>query len=72
MRAVRRRPARLRAVQSLRHRFAFECQQPVPARVSPKDAPNTCTFYEPRTTVERETKTVAPTSARKAFDDLFK
>jgi hypothetical protein len=52
---------------------AFECQKPVPTRVSPKDARNTCTFYEPRTTVERETKsTGGPPSARKAFDDLFK
>ena len=50
----------------------FECQQPIPSRVSPKDARNTCTFYEPRTTVERETKSAAPTSARSAFDDLFK
>jgi hypothetical protein len=51
---------------------AFECQKPVPARVSPKDARNTCTFFEPRTTVERETKSAPTTSARKAFDDLFK
>lgn len=51
---------------------AFECQQAIPVRVSPKDARNTCTFFEPRTTVERETKSTAPTSARKAFDDLFK
>jgi hypothetical protein len=52
---------------------AFECQKPVPARVSPKDVRNTCTFYEPRTTVERETKSSTGTpSARKAFDDLFK
>jgi hypothetical protein len=52
---------------------AFECQMPVPARVSPKDARNACTFYEPRTTVERETKSSGATpSARKAFDDLFK
>lgn len=51
---------------------AFECQKPVPARVSPKDARNACTFYEPRTTVERETKSVGQPSARKAFDDLFK
>jgi hypothetical protein len=51
---------------------AFECQKPVPSRVSPKDARNTCTSFEPRTTVERETKSAAPTSARKAFDDLFK
>ncbi len=51
---------------------AFECQQPVPVRVSPKDARNTCTFFEPRTTVERETKSAPPASARQAFDDLFK
>lgn len=53
---------------------AFECQKPVPARVSPKDARNTCPLFEPRTTVERETKSAGPggTSARKAFDDLFK
>jgi len=50
----------------------FECQKPVPARVSPKDARNTCALFEPRITVERETKTAAPPSARKAFDDLFK
>ena len=50
----------------------FECQQTIPVRVSPKDVRNACTFYEPRTTVERETKSQAPTSARKAFDDLFK
>jgi len=51
---------------------AFECQQPVPARVSPKDARNTCTFFDPRTTVELETMSAPPASARKAFDDLFK
>lgn len=56
----------------------FECQQTIPARVSPKDLRNTCSLYEPRTTVERETKSSTqpsgsnPTSARKAFDDLFK
>jgi hypothetical protein len=50
----------------------FECQKPLPARVSPKDARNTCALFEPRTTVERETKSAAPSSARKAFDDLFK
>jgi hypothetical protein len=42
------------------------------ARAPPPAARNTCTFFEPRNTVERETKSVAPTSARKAFDDLFK
>ena len=51
---------------------AFECQQAIPARVSPKDARNSCTLFEPRTTVERETKSAPPASARKAFDDLFK
>ena len=51
---------------------AFECQKPVPVRVSPKDSRNNCPLYEPRTTVERETQSTAPTSARKAFDDLFK
>jgi hypothetical protein len=66
----------------------FECTQPIPERISPKDAKNNCTFYEFRMTVEKDT---APTSyahapsaaqtapvaprhndARKAFDDLFK
>jgi hypothetical protein len=50
----------------------FECQKPVPVRISPKDARNACAWFEPRTTIERETKSTAPTSARKAFDDLFK
>jgi ribosomal protein S27E len=50
----------------------FECQRPVRVRVSPKDARNTCVEFEARTAVERETKSQAPTSARKAFDDLFK
>ncbi len=65
----------------------FECTQPIPERISPKDAKNNCTFYEFRTTVEKDT---APTSyaqkapaaaasapprhsdARQAFEDLFK
>jgi hypothetical protein len=51
---------------------AFECQKPIPARISPKDTRNACAEFEPRTTVERETKSAAPNSARKAFDDLFK
>lgn len=54
---------------------AYECQQPIRARVSPKDAKNECASFEPRTTVERETGSSAssgPTSARQAFDDLFK
>jgi hypothetical protein len=50
----------------------FECSQPIPARVSPKDARNSCAYFAPRTTVERQTSTQGPTSARQAFDDLFK
>ncbi len=49
----------------------FECMQPVPARVSPKNTTNACTLYGPRTTVERETTTPRVDDARKAFDDLF-
>src|SRR5215204_133528 len=55
---------------------AFECQRPVPVRVSPKDARNECNHFEPRVTVQRETKSApsasGPSSAKKAFDDLFK
>ena len=54
----------------------FECQQPIPVRISPKDTRNECGRFEPRVTVERETKSAASPSgsggARKAFDDLFK
>jgi hypothetical protein len=50
----------------------FECRETIPARVSPKDARNDCTRFAPRRTVEKETGSTAPTSARKAFDDLFK
>jgi hypothetical protein len=37
----------------------FECTQPIPERISPKDAKNACKFYEFRMTVEKDT---APTS----------
>jgi hypothetical protein len=63
----------------------WECTQNarIPARVSPKDTRNACALMTPRTTVERQTSTApsAPggkgdsagsSSARKAFDDLFK
>jgi hypothetical protein len=50
----------------------FECMQPVTARITPKNARNSCTSYAPRTTVERETTSPRPDDARKAFDDLFK
>ena len=51
----------------------WECtQQALTARVAPKDEANSCALFEPRTTVERQTGTQGPTSARQAFDDLFK
>jgi hypothetical protein len=63
----------------------WECTQDdkIPARVSPKDTRNACALMTPRTTVERQTSTPKPaagspsdsagsSSARKAFDDLFK
>ena len=59
----------------------FECTQTIAARISPKDARNSCELFSPRVTVERETHSqaqpdknggAAPSSARKAFDDLFK
>jgi predicted RNA-binding Zn-ribbon protein involved in translation (DUF1610 family) len=64
----------------------FECTQPIPERIPRKDVKNECTFYEFRTTVEKDTSAAAPVNspsisapapsssndARKAFDDLFK
>ena len=66
----------------------FECTQPVPERISPKDAKNDCKFYEFRMTIEKDTAptTYAQPSAtpaappahirsndpRQAFEDLFK
>ena len=38
----------------------LECAQPIPKRVSPKDARNICTYFEARVTVERETHSSAP------------
>jgi len=59
---------------------------PIPERIPKKDARNDCTFYEFRTTVEKDTAPSAPAAspaapaahsarphdARKAFEDLFK
>lgn len=51
----------------------WECtQQALTARVAPKDERNGCTFFQARTTVERQTGSSGPPSARQAFDDLFK
>lgn len=51
----------------------FECRETIAARVSPKDEANACPLFAARVQVERETgSSPAPSSARKAFDDLFK
>lgn len=54
----------------------FECTQTIAIRIAPKDVRNTCDLFSPRVTIERETRSdaqpQAPSSARKAFDDLFK
>ena len=63
----------------------FECSEKIPARVSPKDAANTCEMFTARASWERATSsTPAPAAAsasgmpesandaKKAFEDLFK
>ena len=53
----------------------FECSQPVPERIAKKDAGNECKFYSISVRVEKQTSTgtaSTPTSARQAFDNLFK
>jgi predicted RNA-binding Zn-ribbon protein involved in translation (DUF1610 family) len=53
----------------------FECNQPIPARISPKDKHNDCSFFSIRVMVEKETSSKGsqrPNDARAAFDNLFK
>jgi hypothetical protein len=53
----------------------FECNQPIPARISPKDKLNNCPLYSIRVMVEKETSSkgsARPNDARAAFDSLFK
>jgi hypothetical protein len=50
----------------------FQCMQTIPERIAKKDERNTCTLWEPRKTIERATHSVPTSSARQAFDDLFK
>jgi hypothetical protein len=50
----------------------FECTQPVSARIPKKEVNNQCSFYAPRTTVERETSSTKPMDARQAFENLFR
>jgi hypothetical protein len=50
----------------------FECRKPITARIMNKGARNTCELFAPRTVIERETSSGAPTDARQAFANLFK
>jgi hypothetical protein len=53
----------------------FECNQPIPDRIFPKDKRNDCTFYSMRVRLEKETSSKAaqrPNDARQAFENLFK
>ena len=64
----------------------FECMKPVSERIARKDQRNNCSFYEFRTTIEKDTAPSAPAmgaaaspervsrprDARQAFEDLFK
>lgn len=50
----------------------FECSKPVTARIVNKNVRNTCELFEPRTVVEKQTSSGAPTDARQAFANLFK
>jgi hypothetical protein len=50
----------------------FQCMQQISERIAKKDERNLCTSWEPRKTIERATHSVPTTSARQAFDDLFK
>ena len=50
----------------------FECSRKITARIVNKNARNTCELFAPRTIVERQTGSGAPTDARQAFANLFK
>jgi len=52
----------------------FQCRKPITERIAKKDMANTCTVFEPRKTIERETTAATTTEKdpRSAFDKLFK
>lgn len=53
----------------------FECSQPIPERISPKDARNLCEYFEAKTTVEKSVSSSESQRAldpREAFERLFK
>jgi len=63
----------------------FECTEPIPERITKKDAKNDCKFFAFRMTIEKDTSPVTyatnapaapaaakPNDARAAFENLFK
>ena len=52
----------------------FECSQPIPKRISPKDKRADCEFFDIRSTVEKivSSSQDRPVDARAAFENLFK
>ena len=50
----------------------FECSKPITVKIVNKNARNTCELFMPRSVVERQTSSGAPTDARAAFAKLFK
>jgi hypothetical protein len=50
----------------------FECSRKITTRIVNKNARNLCELFAPRTVVERQTTSGAPTDARQAFAKLFK
>jgi|SRR6187399_1788915 len=72
--------ADLRCCKNCRHfdtGAQFECTEPILQRITKKDIRNECTHFVARTSIERETHdsggpAVRPSSARSAFDNLFK
>ncbi len=50
----------------------FQCMQPVPRAITPKDAANDCDLFAPSVRVERQTSSVrSDNDPRSAFDKLF-
>jgi hypothetical protein len=74
--------ADLRTCKNCRHLDTgaqFECTQPIPERITKKGVRNLCTFFVPKTSIERETRDSGGGSLpgkvfdpRAAFDNLFK
>src|ERR1700741_2371472 len=50
----------------------FECSKPITVKIVNKNARNHCQLFVPRTVVERQSSSGAPTDARAAFAKLFK